>query len=124
MSEFSRDVLPIPDRRRAGLVTFDARDLRLHGRARLAQGRDEEALLSFEYALRFKPPDGGILAYQGLALDGLGRIEEALDAYTRALALTPDNVAVWERRRDVLIALGRPEEADECLARIRALTGN
>ncbi len=59
------------------------------GRLAFERGEREEALRSFEEAVRLDPDQRAALAGQGRALAALGRTEEALSAYRAALAGQP-----------------------------------
>ncbi|UCG99477.1 MAG: tetratricopeptide repeat protein, partial [Burkholderiales bacterium] len=54
-------------------------------------GRLEEALASYDRALRLTPDDPDVHTNRGNVLKDLGRLEEALASYDRALRLTPDD---------------------------------
>ena len=60
-----------------------------HGNALLVRGRAEEALDSYERALRIKPNLPELLALKGEALSALGRYEEAIQAFDTVLAAFP-----------------------------------
>jgi tetratricopeptide (TPR) repeat protein len=83
--------------------------------------RYEEALASFDRALRLKPDYAEVLANRGNALMRLARHEAALDCYTRAVALKPDYHAAQYNRGNALLALDRPAEALESYDRALAL---
>ncbi len=73
--------------------------------------RYEEALISFDKALEFKPDFPPSWDFRGDALRELNRPEEALASYDKALELQPDFHTAWVDRGITLKDLGRYEEA-------------
>ena len=61
-------------------------------------GRYQEAVDSYEKALKIDP--GYVKAWnnKGLALDKLGRYQEAVDSYERALSIDPNDATVWHNK--------------------------
>ena len=74
-------------------------------------GDYEEALASFDHALKIKPDDHYIWNNRGSALGNLGRLEESIASYDNALKIKPDYPDAWNNRGTVLFNLGRLEEA-------------
>jgi len=79
--------------------------------ALLAQGLHEEALHSFDRALRLAPHEAGLHNNRGTALRALQRLAEALQAFEQALALKPGYARAHNNRGNVLRDLGRADEA-------------
>jgi adenylate cyclase len=84
-------------------------------------GKADEALFSFERAMRLSPLDPmqfGMLAMAGIALTGLGRFDEAIAAARKAIgsheAFTPAHCCL----ASALAHLGRMVEARQVIARI------
>jgi tetratricopeptide (TPR) repeat protein len=71
----------------------------------------EEAIVSYDKALLFKPYDDIAWYNRGFSLDKLGRYEEAIASYDKALLFKPYNDIVWCNRGFSLDKLGRYEEA-------------
>jgi Tfp pilus assembly protein PilF len=74
-------------------------------------GRFEEALASYDRALKVRPDYTQALSNRGNALAALGRFEEALASYDRALKVRPDYTEALSNRGIALSLLGRFEEA-------------
>jgi len=77
------------------------------GVIRAQQGRNREALILMEKALKLSPNAPEILSNYGNVLRAEGRLSEALTAHERALAAKPDYVPAMNRRALVLRDLGR-----------------
>lgn len=71
----------------------------------------EEALASYDDALRLRPDFAEALSNRGAALKDLRRYEEALASYDRALAIRPDFADAWSNRGAALLELTRYREA-------------
>jgi tetratricopeptide (TPR) repeat protein len=71
----------------------------------------EEAIASYDHALKIKPDKHEAWYKQGNALLDLGRFEEAIASYDHALKIKPDKHEAWYNRGVVLGNLGRNEEA-------------
>jgi tetratricopeptide (TPR) repeat protein len=71
----------------------------------------EEAIASYDQALKFKPDDHQAWNNRGIALGELGRNEEAIASYDQALKFKPDDHQAWNNRGIALGELGRNEEA-------------
>jgi tetratricopeptide (TPR) repeat protein len=74
-------------------------------------GDYEEAIASYDQALKFKPDYHEAWNNRGVALADLGRIEEAIASYDQALKFKPDYHEAWNNRGVALADLGRIEEA-------------
>jgi tetratricopeptide (TPR) repeat protein len=74
-------------------------------------GQFEEAISSFDKALRFKPDDHETWHNRGYALEKLGQFEQAISSYDKALHIKPDDYQVWHNRGVALVDLGKFEEA-------------
>lgn len=86
--------------------------------------RYEEALLSYERALRLKPAYAEACYNRGLTLYHLKRYEEAIASYDRAIRLKPDHAAAFNNRGVALRELGRLDEAIDSYDRALALAPN
>jgi len=84
-----------------------------HGNALLIRGRANEALDSYERALKVKPDHPEILALKGEALSVLGRYEEAIQAFDTVLAAYPADAETLNSRGIAHMALGRVGEAND-----------
>jgi tetratricopeptide (TPR) repeat protein len=84
-----------------------------HGNALLVRGRAEEALDSYERALRMKPGMPELLALKGEALSALGRYEEAIQAFDTVLAAFPADGETLNARGIARMALGKLAEAND-----------
>ncbi len=83
-----------------------------HRGVALQQGqRFEEALESFDRALKLKPDYAEALNNRATGLKDLGRFEEALQAIDKALAAAPKSVSALCNRGEILRSLDRPDEA-------------
>ena len=74
-------------------------------------GRTEEAIASFDQALKIKPDFHFAWNNRGEVLDQLGRTEEAIASFDQALKVKPDYHSAWNNRGVTLVRLGRTEEA-------------
>jgi CHAT domain-containing protein/Flp pilus assembly protein TadD len=74
-------------------------------------GRYEEAIASYDNALKIKPDDHYVWNGRGLALNNLGRYEEEIASYDNALKIKPDDYLAWVNRGAALWRSGRYEEA-------------
>jgi len=74
-------------------------------------GRHEEALVSYEHAIRLRPDFAEAWSNRGIALNDLKRYGDALASYVRAIEFKPDYVEAWNNRGAVLVDLNRYEEA-------------
>ncbi|MEL4898049.1 tetratricopeptide repeat protein [Crocosphaera sp. Alani8] len=73
--------------------------------------RYDEAILSYDKALEFKPDYDAAWYNRGIALKNLGRLDEAILSYDKALEFKPDDDAAWYNRGIALKNLGRLDEA-------------
>ncbi|MEH1788106.1 MAG: tetratricopeptide repeat protein [Nostoc sp.] len=71
----------------------------------------EEAIASYDQALKFKPDYHEAWNNRGNALGNLERFEEAIASYDQALKFKPDYHEAWNNRGIALRKLGRFEEA-------------
>ena len=69
------------------------------GALALAQGRNEEAILSLQRAVKDAPNDTDAHLYLAQALEKVGQTQEAMHAYRRVLSLDPHNKIANERLR-------------------------
>jgi tetratricopeptide (TPR) repeat protein len=74
-------------------------------------GRNEEAILSYDKAIEFKPDFHQAWYNRGIALDDLGRNEEAILSYDKAIYIKTDLHEAYVNRGVALDNLGRLEEA-------------
>ena len=84
------------------------------GRALLESGRDAEAVLHFEHALRHQPSDregrATIRQSLGAALGNLGRLDEAREHWLEVLRLDPGHLHVLQ---DLAVAAALQQRFDE-----------
>jgi tetratricopeptide (TPR) repeat protein len=74
-------------------------------------GDYEEAIASYDHALKFKPDYHKAWNNRGIALFNLGRLEEAIASFDEALKFKSDKDEAWHNRGTALLNLGRYEEA-------------
>ncbi len=74
-------------------------------------GLYEEAIATYDTALKLKPDFPEALIHKGDSLFMLGRYEEAIAAYNTALKLKSDSPEALIHKGDSLFMLGRYEEA-------------
>ncbi|WP_052288669.1 tetratricopeptide repeat protein [Leptolyngbya iicbica] len=105
---------------RSGWVSWDkashvpvceAESLYLQGNVLYKLRRYEEAIASYECAVKIKPDYHETWYNCGLALHNLGRYEEAIASYERTADIEPDNHYAWYGRSLALYNLRRYEEA-------------
>ncbi|MDJ0744790.1 MAG: tetratricopeptide repeat protein, partial [Xenococcaceae cyanobacterium MO_167.B27] len=75
--------------------------------------RFEEAIESYDKALKFNPDKDSAWYMRGIALGHLARFEEAIESYDKALKFNPDKDSAWYMRGIALGNLARFEEAIE-----------
>jgi tetratricopeptide (TPR) repeat protein/CHAT domain-containing protein len=75
------------------------------------QGRYEEAITSFDWAIKIKPDKYEYWYDRGVVLGNLGQKEEAISSYDRAIEIKSDKYECWHNRGVLLLNLGRYEEA-------------
>ena len=61
------------------------------GTLALAQGRNEEAILYLQRAVKDTPDNSNAHLYLAQALEKVGQTQEAMNAYRQVLALDPNN---------------------------------
>jgi len=106
--------------RLAGLIDQYPRAADLHnlaGAAHNGLGQADEALASYEAAIRLNPRDGDVRSNRGIVLLRQGRHYEALESCRAATELQPDNAAAHSNHGMVLRYLGRLDEALACYDR-------
>ena len=74
-------------------------------------GRYEEAITSYDKALKFKPDYKSAWYNRGVVLRVLSQNEEAIASFDKALKFKPDDEQVWIARGAALGALGQYKEA-------------
>ncbi|WP_242067516.1 tetratricopeptide repeat protein [Leptolyngbya sp. FACHB-711] len=74
-------------------------------------GQHQQAIDSWDEALKSKPDYHEAWYNRGIALVNLGRYEEAIDSWDEALKSKPDYHEAWNNRGNVLVNLRRYEEA-------------
>ncbi len=111
---------PEAEARLRGMVAAEparAEALELLGVAISAQGRESEALVWFERALRARPGFASALHNRARALTTLGRLAEARTDLEAALALQPDMVPALTLLGGVLSSQGDPAGAERSYRR-------
>ena len=81
-------------------LTLDTQAPNAHynlGALALAQGRNEEAILSLQRAIKDAPNDTDAHLYLAQAFENAGQTQEAMHAYRRVLSLDPHNKIANER---------------------------
>jgi tetratricopeptide (TPR) repeat protein len=71
----------------------------------------EDAIATFDNAVRINPDDPSAWFSRGIALNNLGRYEEAIASYEKALQLDPDNRQTWYNIGNTLLITGNHKEA-------------
>ncbi|CBN57474.1 MULTISPECIES: tetratricopeptide repeat protein [Kamptonema] len=74
-------------------------------------GRNEEAIASYDKAIKIKPDYHQAWYKRGNALGDLGQFEEALASYDKTIEIKPDHQEAWFNRGWALRKLGRFEKA-------------
>jgi Flp pilus assembly protein TadD/ribosomal protein L40E len=74
-------------------------------------GRYDEAIASYDKALKINPNDSGAWHNRGTALGKLGRYAEALDSFNQALKIKTNDFNAWNNRGTALGKLSRYTEA-------------
>jgi len=82
-----------------------------HGAALKALGRPNDALASYDAAIRTAPDSADAQFNRGTALQDLGRFDDALVSYDAALRIRPDLAEAHCNRGTTLQNLGRLDEA-------------
>jgi tetratricopeptide (TPR) repeat protein len=78
-------------------------------------GRFEEAIASYDEALKFKPDDHEVWNNRGFALGNLARYEDAIASYDEVLKFKPDFHVAWYNRACAYGVLGNIDAALENL---------
>ena len=81
------------------------------GAVNAASGRLEDAVTSYNKALRIKPDYVEAHYNLGVALNDLGKHKAAIASYVKALQIKPDYAATYNNLGNALKALGKHEEA-------------
>jgi tetratricopeptide (TPR) repeat protein len=84
-------------------------------------GRDQEAIRSYERAIRIKPDYADTWNNEGRSLVGVGRYQEAITSFERAIRIKPDYADAWYNKGIILRNLGKQKDADRCFAKAREL---
>jgi tetratricopeptide (TPR) repeat protein len=74
-------------------------------------GRYEEAIISYDRAIEFKPNKDETWYNRGIALHNLGKYEKAILSYDLAIELKPNNDEAWYNRGNLLYSLSKYEKA-------------
>ncbi len=82
-----------------------------HGIVLNALARHQEAIDSFDQAIKLKSKFAEAHNNRGVVLATLGRDDEALQSYAKALAVTPNYAEALSNRGNVLLKLKRYDEA-------------
>src|SRR6267378_207619 len=90
----------------------------LRGNTLIALERLDDALASFDHALKAKPGFLGVLYNRAKLLRDMGRNDEALAGYDQVLAIDPNFREALNNRGNILMTLGRHAEAAESFARL------
>ncbi|MDF5739444.1 tetratricopeptide repeat protein, partial [Nostoc sp. S13] len=77
--------------------------------------RLEEAIASFDQALKIKPDDHQAWNNRGVALGDLGRLEEEIASYEQAIKINPDKDNAWYNKACCYGLLGNIDLAIENL---------
>jgi tetratricopeptide (TPR) repeat protein len=86
-------------------------DLIVEGHALLNASRFEEALISYDKALKLDPRSVDALNGKGLILNQLGKYEEAITWFDKALKINPSFANALDNKGITLSNLGKYEEA-------------
>ncbi len=89
----------------------DYKNLYYRGMALSSVGRYEEAISSFDAALKVKPDYKKAWYKRGFAFYEIDFYEEAINSYDRALEIESEDYAVWYNRGNALFDLGYYEKA-------------
>ncbi len=76
-----------------------------------SQGKNDQALTSYNRALAMQPNHADTLSNRGNVLKDLRRLDEALASYDRALAVKPNHAGALNNRGVTLSVMGRFDEA-------------
>jgi protein O-GlcNAc transferase len=85
--------------------------INLLGAALQAQGKSQEALASYDQAIKLKPNYAEAYSNRGVVLKELGQLAEAIASYDQAIKLKPDDVGAYYNRGNALKGLGQLAEA-------------
>ena len=86
-----------------------------------SQGKNDQALTSYNRALAVQPNHADTLSNRGNVLAGLRRFDEALASYNRALVAKPNHTGALNNRGVTLHTMGRHDEAIASFERAIAL---
>ena len=114
LPEFDRAIPDLADSARADALSK-------RGGALMALGRANEALDSFDQAIKASPNHADANFNRGVALQSMGRFEDAASSYARATEIDPADAQAWNNRGVVLGELQRLDEAMRSLDRALSL---
>ena len=89
--------------------------------ALVSDGRYEEAIVSYDEALKLDPQDFNILVSKGVALAMMDKHSEAIECFDRAISIDEDNKFAQVQRGRSLAKMGMHAEAVNSYNRALAL---
>ena len=92
------------------------------GNVYAALGRMDEAIESYDRALKAQPENIFALSNKEIELAAMGKLDAALDVNTQIIEKLPEESLAWIRRSAILRKLGMLKEAIECLDRVSSTT--
>jgi Tfp pilus assembly protein PilF len=81
------------------------------------QGKNEEALDSYQRARALTPKDTTLLNAIGLCMTRLYRLDEAIEVFDEAIRIAPAYAPTYQRKGVALGMCGRPRDAEHCYRR-------
>jgi tetratricopeptide (TPR) repeat protein len=77
-------------------------------------GKNSEALVCFDQAIKIDPRNFYAWQCRGYIFEQMGRLPEALVCFEKTIELDPNNADAWLNKGDVLFCLQRLTEAADC----------
>jgi len=91
--------------------SIKANDLLVEGKKLKAEGKHEEAVASFDKAIKIKPEFADVWKSKGDALQELERYDDAIACYDKVIEIDPKSRYAWDLKGVVLEELERYDDA-------------
>ena len=86
-----------------------------------SQGKYDEAIESFDEAIRLDPNDAKAWNSKGNALNSQGKYDEAIESFEEAIRLDPNDAVAWYNKGNALNSQGKYDEAIRAYDKVKKL---